>query len=125
MPQSLRPATATEWDLFHLIDRAVGKAIEDTPAAVAFVDVSRVIGSLFGVGDGRVILLSVAEAIGERRYRVPDQGGTRKVVALANTVEHLIKMHRTLHAAMHARLGQSRVGRSSQTISHLIDGGDW
>ena len=77
-------------------------------------------GSLFGVGDGRVILRSAAEAIGERRYRVPDQGGTRKVVALANTVEHLIKMHRTLHAAMHARIGQSRARRSSQTISHWV-----
>ena len=33
----VRPATATEWDLFHRIDRAVGKAIEDTPAAVAIL----------------------------------------------------------------------------------------
>ena len=123
MSSSLRTAAATEWDLFHRIDRAAAKAIEDTPAAVAIVDVSRVMGSLFGVGDGRVILRSAAEAIGERRYRVPDQCGTRKVVALANTVEHLIKMHRTLHASMHARIGQSRARRSSQTVSHLIDVG--
>ena len=80
-------------------------------------------GSLFGVGDGRVVLRPAVEAVGERRYRAPDQGGTRKVVALANTVGHLIKMHRTLHAAMHARIGQSRARRSSQTISHLIDVG--
>ena len=120
MPQSLRLATATEWDLFHRIDRAVGRAIEDTPAAAAMFDVSRVMGSLFGIGDGRVILRSAAEAIGERRYSVPDQGGTRKVVALANTVEHLIKMHRTLHAAMHARIGQSRAPRSSLSNSRLI-----
>ena len=120
---SLRAATATEWDLFHRLDRAVAKAIESTPAAVAIFDVSRVMGSLFGVGDGRVILRSVADAIGERRYRVPDQGGTRKIVALANTVEHLLKMHRTLHAAMHARIGQTRAGRSSQTITKLVDVG--
>ena len=61
--------------------------------------------------------------IGERRYRVPDQGGTRKIVALANTVEHLLKMHRTLHAAMHARIGQSRAGRSSKSVSQLLDVG--
>ena len=80
-------------------------------------------GSLFGVGDGRVILRSTAVEIGEPRYRVPDQGGTRKIVALGNTVEHLLKMHRTLHAAMHARIGQSRAGRSTQTVTQLLDVG--
>ena len=44
MLPSLRPATATEWDLFRRIDRAAGKAIEGTPAALAIVDVSRVMG---------------------------------------------------------------------------------
>ena len=76
---SRNAATSTDWDLFHRIDIAVGKAIEGTPAAISFFDVSRVLGSLFGVADGRVILRSTAEAIGERRYRVPDQGGTRKI----------------------------------------------
>ena len=99
--------------MFHRLDRAVAKAIETTPAAVAIFDLSRVIGSLFGVGDGRVILRSAADAIGERRFRVPDQGGTRKIVALANTVEHLLKMHRTLHAGLHARIGQVRACRLS------------
>ena len=101
--------------MFHRLDRAVAKAIETTPAAVAIFDLSRVIGSLFGVGDGRVILRSAADAIGERRFRVPDQGGTRKIVALANTVEHLLKMHRTLHAWLHARIGQVRACRLSST----------
>ena len=82
---------------------------------------ARGLGSLFGVGDGRVILRSVADAIGEQRVRVPDQGGTRKIVALGNTVEHLLKTHRTLHAALHARIGQKKDdGRGKQKVDHLI-----
>ena len=86
----LTPATApaTEWDLFHRIDRAGVYAIRTTPAAVEIFDVARVLGSLFGVGDGRVVLRAAADFIGERRSRVPDQGGTRKIVALGNTVDH-------------------------------------
>ena len=105
----LKAAVATDWELFHRIDIAVSKAIEVTPEAMSIFDISRVMGSLFGVGDGRVILRSTADAIGERRYRVTDQDGTRKIVALANTVEHVLKMHRALHASMHARIGQRMV----------------
>ena len=122
-PSSPPAASATEWDLFHRLDRAVSKAIESTPAAVAIFDVARALGALFGVGDGRVILRATADAIGERRLRVPDQGGTRKIVALANTVEHLLKMHRTFHAAMHARLGQRQAGRGTQSLHKLLDVG--
>ena len=117
-------ASATEWDLFHRLDIAMARAIGDTPAAVQIFDVARVMGSLFGVGDGRVILRSAADAIGEQRLRVPDQGGTRKIVALGNTVEHLLKTHRTLHAALHARMGQMKDGgRGKQSMSKLIDVG--
>ena len=81
--------------------------------------------SLFGVGDGRVIYRSAAEVIGEKRFRVPDQGGSRKVVALTSTVEHLLKTCRTFHAAMHARMGQATGpdGRGSQSQKKLMDVG--
>ena len=84
-------------------------------------DVARVLGSLFGVGDGRVVLRAAADFIGERRSRVPDQGGTRKIVALGNTVDHLLTHHRNFHAAMHARLGLVGAGRSAQTQTKLIE----
>ena len=41
-------------------------------------DVARVLGQLFGVGDGRVIFRASAAAIGAKHLRVPDQSGTRK-----------------------------------------------
>ena len=84
-------------------------------------DVARVLGSLFGVGDGRVVLRAAADFIGERRSRVPDQGGTRKIVAPGNTVDHLLTHHRNFHAAMHARLGLVGAGRSAQTQTKLIE----
>ena len=119
-PMTPAIAPATEWDLFHRIDLAGSHAIRSTPAAVEIFDVARVLASLFGVGEGRVVLRSVADLIGERRSRVPDQGGTRKIVALGNTIEHLLKNHRTFHAAMHARLGLVKAGRSGQTQNKLI-----
>ena len=100
-------APVTDWDLFHRVDNAMGLAIGDTPCAQAIFDVTRALGALFGCGDGRVIYRSAAAAIKEKCLRVPDQGGSRKVVALSHTVEHLIKTQRPFHAALHARLGQS------------------
>ena len=116
---------ATEWDLFHRIDLAVGKAIQSIPYATAIFDVARVLNSLFGVGDGRVIYRATADMIGEKRFCVPDQGGSRKVIALHHTVEHLLKTHRTNHAAMHARIGQAQgpERRGGQTKQRLIEVG--
>ena len=127
IPGGVAPqAPVTDWDLFHRVDNATAHAIADTPCAKAIFDVSRALGALFGVGDGRVIYRSAAEAIGEKRFRVPDQGGSRKVVALASTVEHLLKTGRTFHAAFHARIGQSKQvdgckGRGSQSQKKLMD----
>jgi len=107
-PQAAPLGNATEWDLLHRLDRAAAHAIGHTPAAVGIFDVARALGALFGVGDGRVIFRATAEAIGEQRFRVPDQGGSREIVALGRTVEHLLKSQRTFHASLHARLCQSK-----------------
>ena len=115
----------TDWDLFHRICLAIEKAIEDSPCATEIFDVGKVLGSLFGVGDGRVIYRAAADAIGARRFRVPDQGGSRKVVALASTVEHLLKTQKNFHTAMHARIAQSEGAKSrgGQTKGQLINVG--
>ena len=57
--------------------------------------------------------------------RVPDQGGTRKIVALAHTVDHLLRSLKTFQAALHARRGQGEgTGRrGTQTKAHLISVG--
>ena len=96
-----------EWELFHRVSLVFDKTIADIPCACEIFEVSQSLGALFGVGDGRVILRGAADQIGARRSRVPDQGGTRKVIALANTIEHLLNNQKTFHAAMHARIAQS------------------
>jgi hypothetical protein len=103
----------------------VHKAIEDSPCALEIFDVARVLASLFGVGDGRVVFRATADAIGAKRIRVPDQGGSRKVIALVQTVDHLLKNLKTFHAAMHARIGQAEGAnrRGGQTKGALINVG--
>ena len=71
-------------------------------------DIARVMGALFGTRDGRVMLRATQDLIGQKRLRVPDQGGTRKVVALAHTVDHLLRNMRAFHAC------------GAQTKQHLI-----
>ena len=109
-----------EWDLFHRIDLAATKAVAQVPAAIEIFDVARALSALFGVGDGRVLLRATADAIGERQRTVPDQGGTRKVVALIHTIDHLCRSYRSFHGALVARRGQMEGGRGAQTKTHLV-----
>ena len=88
-------APIAEWDLFHRIDLGATKAIADNRAALEMFDVARALGQLFGTGDGRVIYRAAAAAVGAQHIRVPDQGGTRKVVALARAVEALLRSLKT------------------------------
>ena len=94
---SLHPAEAehgnvpADWELFHRTSLVFEKTIADVPCTNEIFVVQKASGALFGVGDGRVILRGAADQIGGRRSRVPDQGGSRKVIAMANIVERLLK----------------------------------
>ena len=72
-------------------------AMEACPAAVEIFGIARVMGALFGTGD-RSVMLRAAH----------DQEGTHKVVALAHTVDHLLRNMRAFHAC------------GAQTKQHLI-----
>ena len=119
-----------EWELFHRVSLVFERTIADIPCACEIFEVAKSLGALFGVGDGRVILRGAADQIGERRSRVPNQGGSRKVVALANTIEHLLNNQKTFRAAMHARIAQSeskkqggQTHRGGQSKNALISTG--
>ena len=45
----------TEWDLFHRLDIACRRSIAAVPAALEVFDVCKIMGALFGVGDGRAV----------------------------------------------------------------------
>ena len=49
-------------------------------------------------------------AIGSSRRVMPDQGGTRKVVAIAMSLDYVVPNLPAVTAAMHARLGLARAG---------------
>ena len=40
-------------------------------------------------------------------FRLPDQGGSRKVIALASNVKRVLKSLKSFHPSMHARTGQA------------------
>lgn len=111
---------AAEWDLFHRIDAGTSKAVSCSPAALEIFDIARILGQLFGVGDGRVIFRAAAAAVGAKHLRVPDQGGSRKVVALARCVSRLLESLPAYQAGLHARRGQAESRRGSQSKAHLV-----
>ena len=103
----------------------VSKTIQDIPCACEIFEVSQSLGAPFGEGYGRMILRGAVQ-IGEMRSRVPDQRGSRKGIALANTIEHLLDNHKTFHAAMqncHGRLRNNpsiRTGRRISALSFIV-----
>ncbi len=124
MWEAVHPQTqpVAEWDLFHRVDLAASKAVSESAAALEIFDVARVLASLFGIGSGRVIFRASAAAVGQKHLRVPEQGGTRKVVALTHTVDRLMRSLKSYHAALHARRGQAEGAdrRGAQSKAHLV-----
>ena len=115
----------TRWDLFHRLDIAVRRAISAIPAATEVFDIARVMGTLFGIGDGRAIFRGCGAALDLSLLRVPDQGGTRKCVALARCVANLLRNLPGYAAGMHARMAQTQRGesRGTQPVGRLLDSG--
>ena len=54
---------------------------------------------------------------------VPDQGGTRKLVAITASIEYVADNLAAVHGAMHARLGGARGGAGSQSQGSLVSFG--
>ena len=112
----------TEWDLFHRADAAVAGTMRSHPAVEEIMDVAKALGALFGTGDGRALYRSAQHALAESSRRViPDQGGTRKIVAIANSIQHVVQHLAAVHGSMHARLGLARDGTGAQSQRYLID----
>ena len=100
----------TEWDLFHRVDAALSQVMRAHAAIEEVMDVARTLGALFGTGGGRVLYRSTQKAIGSSQRVMPDQGGTRKIVAIAMSLDYVVQNLPAVTAAMHARLGLARAG---------------
>ena len=122
-PDSPQQAIGAEWDAFHRLDIATRRAIAKIPAAVEVFDITKVMSTLFGIGDGRAVLRGVAAAMALPSRRVADTGGTRKVVALSQSVANLLQNFDAYVAGMHARRGLVQARKSSQRMGALVDAG--
>ena len=112
-----------EWDLFHRVDAAVTNAARSHPAVEEVLSVARTLGALFGTGEGRALYRNSQEALGLARRVVPDQGGTRKLVAITASIEYVADNLAAVHGAMHARLGGARGAAGSQSQGSLVSFG--
>ena len=54
-------------------------------------DHNSIMSVLFGTGDGRAVLRGSADPAGVQSYTVPDQGGTRIIVAVSHSVRNLLQ----------------------------------
>ena len=97
---------AVDWDLFHRTDIGGRRAMNQFAICVEIFDVARVMGSLFGVGSGRVILRGVAAELGACVRRVATLCGTRKVVYLSRVTHNLLYNFPCYHGGLWVR--QSR-----------------
>jgi hypothetical protein len=111
---------ASDWGLFHRVDVAIKHALKGSAAAQEVMDVGLAMGALFGVGEGRVLYRSAIHELGETPLVVPDQGGTRKIVALMRTIRYLISQLRHLHAGLHARIVMRDNGTLKRSLAGLV-----
>ena len=86
----LEQGVGAEWDAFHRLDICTRRAIARVPAALEVFDLCRIMCAFFGTGDGRAVLRGSADIVGVKSYTVPDQGGTRKIVALSHSFRNLL-----------------------------------
>jgi len=112
-----------EWDLFHRVDAAVAGTMRSHAGVAEVLEVARGLGALFASGDGRAIFRATQAALGAPQRAMPDQGGTRKIVSLANSIEFVVGHLAAVHGSMHARMGMARATVGSQSQGSLVEMG--
>ena len=115
--------TATEWDKYHREDIALRRAIEKSALAQEMFDICLRMDHLFGLGDGRSLLRSSAEAAHVRTKSTQMPGGTRKAAGLSSEPGHLLHNFRAYAAGLHLREAWRKAGHQGQTKGALHQ--DW
>jgi len=102
----------TSWDYFHRADNACMRGIRQIPAAKEVFDMAAAIDTLFGVGEGRLMMRGVGALIHQSQRSVANPGGTRKVVYLSGVPGNLLKNYTPYFAGLHARIAWHQAGHS-------------
>ena len=99
------------------------RGIGQVPVAKEVFDMAAAIDTLFGVGEGRLMMRGIESLIGQPRPSVANPGGTRKAVYLSGVPGSLLKNYTTYFAGFHARLAWRQAGHSSQPLKYLVSVG--
>ena len=110
----------TSWDYFHRADNACMRGIRQVPAAKEVFDMAAAIDTLFGIGEGRLMMRGVGALIDQPQRSVANPGGTRKVVYLSGVPGNLLKNYTSYFAGFHARIAWTQAGHSTQPLKYLV-----
>ena len=110
----------TSWDYFHRADNACMRGIRAVSAAQEVFDLAAAIDTLFGIGEGRLMMRGVGALIDQPQRSVANPGGTRKVVYLSGVPGNLLKNYTSYFAGFHARIAWTQAGHSTQSLKHLV-----
>ena len=116
--------TATEWDKYHREDIALRRAIDKSALAQDMFDLCIRMDHLFGLGDGRFLLRSSADAVRNRTKSTHMPGGTRKAVGLTAEPGHLLHNFRAYAAGLHLREAWRKDGHRFQQTKEALRA-DW
>ena len=118
-PDSTNVPELIEWDQFHRLHIAFMRCVEETPPAQELLAVGKAMSQQFGVGDGRVILRGISEAMQETATKAADVSGARKVGALSETSSNLLKNYKAYTAALHLKVLRKREGQGAASQATL------
>ena len=110
----------TSWDFFHRVDNACMRGIRQVPAAKELFDMAAAVDTLFGVGEGRLMMRGIETLIDQPHRSVANPGGTRKVVYLSGVPGNLLNNYTSYFAGFHARIAWRQAGHSTQPLKHLV-----
>ena len=112
----------TEWDKFHREDIALTRAIAANSLAEEMYAICGMMDTMFGLGDGRLLLRAAAAATQSsvRSGRLP--GMTRKAVQLCSEPGSLVHNFRSYAAGLHLREAWRAAGHD-QRAAKLVDAG--
>ncbi|CAK9084428.1 unnamed protein product [Durusdinium trenchii] len=113
----------TTWDRFHQVDRAVWKSILKCSAAEEIFDIAAALDSLFGIGEGKLLLRAVGELLPvdqDKPQSTMRAGGTRKVGHLSKVPGNIVRNLPAYILGLHGRIAWKRSGHGKQTLATLL-----
>ena len=106
---------------FHRLDSAVWKSVLACPAAEEVFDIAAALDSLYGSGEGKLLLRSVGTLFqGEAPHDTMRAGGTREIAYVSKVPGRILENLPVYMVALHARIAWKRAGHGKQSLASLL-----